>query len=113
MKTTLLLTLQLLATLGAALAQDPGWPRQMTQNGSKLVYYQPQFDNWSNEKQIEGRMAISLTPSGGKPVVGVVALRAQTDVNLDAHTVRPWLWWEIRRFQRRLRLSTLKNYFQI
>src|SRR5438876_4537495 len=57
-------------------AQDPGWPREKTLQGAKLIYYQPQIDDWKDYRQLDARMAISLTPSGGKPVVGMVALRA-------------------------------------
>ena len=30
----------------AAFSQDPGWPRQITNQGGTLVYYQPQADDW-------------------------------------------------------------------
>jgi hypothetical protein len=26
--------------------QDNGWPRQFTKNGSTLICYQPQIDDW-------------------------------------------------------------------
>jgi hypothetical protein len=72
-------------TLG--LGQDPGWPRQKTNPAGKLVYYQPQVDEWNNFKDLVFRMAFSLTPKGGKQVVGVVTIHAKTDVNVDARTV--------------------------
>lgn len=87
MKRTLSVCFFLLLILGIAWAQDPGWPRQITANGATLLYYQPQIDNWSNFRQLDARMAISLTPAGGQPVLGVMSFRAQTDVNMDAHTV--------------------------
>ncbi len=68
-------------------AQDPGWPRQKTGKAGKLVYYQPQVDAWKDHKQVEFRMAFSLTPSGGQPVVGVVVMSAQTVVDIDKHLV--------------------------
>jgi hypothetical protein len=73
------------ATIG--LAQDPGWPRQKSNSSGKLVYYQPQFAEWNNYKELTFSMAFSLTPSGAKPVVGVADVHALTNVNVDDHTV--------------------------
>jgi hypothetical protein len=73
------------ATIG--LAQDPGWPRQKKSPAGRLVYYQPQVDEWRNHKELTFRMAFSLTPTGGKQAVGVVNIHADTDVNVDARTV--------------------------
>src|SRR5882757_5120590 len=66
---------------------DPGWPRQRTNEKGNLVYYQPQVDAWTNFKELAFRMAFSLTPKGGKEMVGVIELQAQTDVNIDDRTV--------------------------
>src|SRR5438105_1267692 len=66
---------------------DPGWPRQRTNEKGSLVYYQPQVDGWTNFKQLDFRMAFSLTPKGGKEIVGILELQAQTDVNVDDRSV--------------------------
>ena len=66
---------------------DPGWPRQRTNEKGSLVYYQPQVDAWTNFKQLDFRMAFSLTPKGGKEIVGILELQAQTDVNVDDRSV--------------------------
>src|SRR5438552_2579075 len=66
---------------------DPGWPRQRTNEKGSLVYYQPQVDAWTNFKQLDFRMAFSLTPKGGKEIVGILEIEAQTDVNMDDHSV--------------------------
>ena len=68
-------------------ASDPGWPRQKTTDQGSLVYYQPQVDDWKDFKQIDFRMAFSLTPKGQKEVVGVLSVQAQTAVNVDQHDV--------------------------
>ena len=81
---TSMLTL-MFATVG--LAQDPGWPRQKSNPTGKLVYYQPQVDDWTNFKELQFRMAFSLTPAGGKQTVGVLNIHAQTDVSVDDRTV--------------------------
>ncbi len=79
-----------LATAGfpvRAAADDPGWPRERDQDGAHLILYQPQVDDWKQFKQITARMAISLTPKGGKPQVGIVTLQMDTDADMDSRTV--------------------------
>src|SRR6266480_2358801 len=71
----------------AGVPADPGWPRERTNEKGRLIYYQPQVDAWTNFKQLSFRMAFSLTPKGGKEIVGVVEVQAQTDVNVDDHSV--------------------------
>jgi hypothetical protein len=48
---------------------DPGWPREVTRNGMRLVLYQPQVDEWKNFRELRARFAFTLTPKDGKPVV--------------------------------------------
>jgi hypothetical protein len=83
----LLLTSVLLLLTGASQAQDPGWPRDITKPGGKVVLYQPQIDDWKDFKEVDGRMAFTITPTGGKTHVGVVTVSMVSDVNVDAHTV--------------------------
>jgi hypothetical protein len=71
----------------AGSSADPGWPRQRSNEKGSLVYYQPQVDAWTKFKDLSFRMAFSLTPKGGKEIVGVMELEAQTDVNMDEHNV--------------------------
>src|SRR6059058_4145501 len=66
---------------------DPGWPRERTNEQGRLIYYQPQVDAWINFKDLDFRMAFSLTPKGGKEIVGILEVQAQTDVNVDDHNV--------------------------
>src|SRR5664279_3574647 len=72
---------------GAASAQDPGWPRQITKPSGKLVYYQPQIDAWTNYQTLDARLAFTITPAGGKTHVGVLTVQMQTSANVDTHTV--------------------------
>jgi hypothetical protein len=60
---------------------DPGWPRERYQNGTRLLVYQPQVDDWKNFQELTWRMAISLTPKGGKTVLGVVEMKGTTDID--------------------------------
>jgi len=87
MKKIFLNSILLFALANFCFAQDPGWPRQKSNPAGKLVYYQPQVDHWSNYKDLGFRMAFSLTPTGGKQVVGVVNVNAHTDVSVDNRTV--------------------------
>src|SRR5580704_11433853 len=79
--------LLLIAIPTLVLAEDIGWPREMTQNGARIVYYQPQIDQWSDYRTLNARMAISVTPAGGKPTLGVVSIQARTDADKVNRTV--------------------------
>jgi hypothetical protein len=87
MKTFIGASLFTLVSVTAALGQDPGWPRQMTQQGGALVYYQPQVDDWKDFTDLTWRMAFSLAPSTGKQVVGVMEMEGHTDVDNDTKMV--------------------------
>src|SRR5271156_1307912 len=82
-----------------ALAQDPGWPRQIVKPGGTLVIYQPQVDNWNNFTAITWRQAFQLTPAGGKQVVGAISFSGTTSVD---HETRMVLFYDI---------SVLNTYF--
>jgi len=87
MKRIISLLILILVSGSICMAQDPGWPRQKTSSAGRLVYYQPQVDSWTNYRDVQFRMAFSLTPTGGKQVVGVVQVKSSTDINMDARTV--------------------------
>jgi hypothetical protein len=87
MKKLILISILIVTFAGAGSAQDPGWPREKSNAGGKLVYYQPQVDDWANHSTLTFRMAFALTPKGGKQTVGVMNIQAQTDVNVDDRTV--------------------------
>jgi hypothetical protein len=70
-----------------SVAQDLGWPREKSNAGSELIYYQPQLDDWKDFRQLEARMAVSLRPVGGQPTPGVIYLRARTDADLETRNV--------------------------
>jgi len=77
----------LLVATSCAWAQDPGWPRQITKPGGRLIYYQPQVDDWNHFQQLDWRMAISITPTGGKATIGAVAMHGWTSVNSETQMV--------------------------
>src|SRR5438874_10881287 len=69
------------STAGSDQSGDPGWPREKYSNGTRLLIYQPQVDDWKNFQELTWRMAVSLTPKSGKEVVGVVEMKGNTDVD--------------------------------
>jgi hypothetical protein len=66
---------------------DPGWPRQVANEQGRLVYYQPQVDDWKNFKELDFRAAFALTPKGQKEIIGVVVLQANSEVNIADRNV--------------------------
>jgi hypothetical protein len=87
MKRITAVSLLFFASLGTAYAQDHGWPRQITKPQGTLVYYQPQVDSWNNFQELDWREAITITPAGGKEVVGAVTVHGLTSVNSESQMV--------------------------
>ena len=69
------------STAGSGQSDGSSWPRERYQDGNRLIIYQPQVDDWKNFQDLSWRMAVSLTPKGGKEVVGVVEMKGNTDVD--------------------------------
>jgi hypothetical protein len=40
------------STTGSDQSGDPGWPRERYQNGTRLIIYQPQVDDWKNFQKL-------------------------------------------------------------
>src|SRR5688572_21640352 len=68
-------------------AKDPGWPRVIERDGMRLLYEQPQIDEWKDYRSLKARVAFSLTQADGKATVGIAELRGNTVANLEARTV--------------------------
>ena len=66
---------------------DSSWPREKYSNGTRLIIYQPQVDDWKNFQDLSWRMAVSLTPKSGKTVVGVVEMKGNTSIDNVAKLV--------------------------
>src|SRR4029078_5066136 len=75
------------ATTGSGQSSDSSWPREKYSNGTQLIIYQPQVDDWKNFQDLSWRMAISLTPKGGKTAVGVVEMKGTTSIDNVAKLV--------------------------
>ena len=69
------------STSGSNQTGDSSWPREEYSNGTRLIVYQPQVDDWKNFQDLSWRMAVSLTPKTGKTVVGVVEMKGTTSVD--------------------------------
>lgn len=73
---------------GHAMAQDPGWPRELKAEGHVLRYFQPQVDSWENQRTLVARVAVNILPAGETaPVAGAVWLRSATHVDLERREV--------------------------
>ena len=68
-------------TAGSSQSGNSSWPREKYSNGTRLIIYQPQVDDWKNFQDLSWRMAISLTPKTGKEAVGVVEMKGHTDLD--------------------------------
>jgi hypothetical protein len=66
---------------------DSSWPREKYSNGTRLIIYQPQVDDWKNFQDLSWRMAVSLTPKTGKTAVGVVEMKGTTSIDNVAKLV--------------------------
>ena len=71
----------------AAPVADPGWPRVIERDGMRLLYEQPQIDEWKDYRSLKARVAFSLTQADGKATVGIAELVGNTVANLEARTV--------------------------
>src|SRR6476660_680350 len=69
------------STTGSGQSGGSSWPREKYSNGTRLIIYQPQVDDWKNFQDLSWRMAISLTPKGGKTAVGVVEMKGNTNID--------------------------------
>lgn len=69
-----------------------GWPREYElDNGGKLLINQPQFERWSDNKQIRGTLALTYTRSSNEsPLLGTVILDADTETDLESNLVRAY-----------------------
>jgi hypothetical protein len=74
------------------LAVPLGWPREYElDNGGKLLIYQPQFERWSDNKQIRGTLALTYTRNSDEsPLLGTVILDADTETDLESNLVRTY-----------------------
>jgi hypothetical protein len=71
----------------ASTTYSPGWPRVIDRDGNHVLLYQPQIKSWTQYRTLVADTAISITPTGGKQILGVISWRANTQANVAARTV--------------------------
>src|SRR4026209_2491786 len=75
------------STAGSGQSGGSSWPREKYSNGTRLIIYQPQVDDWKNFQDLNWRMAVSITPKSGKTVLGVVEMQGNTNIDNVAKLV--------------------------
>jgi hypothetical protein len=75
------------STAGSGQSGNSSWPREKYSNGTRLIIYQPQVDDWKDFQDLSWRMAVSITPKSGKEVLGVVEMKGHTDIDNVAKVV--------------------------
>jgi len=71
----------------AAVPSDANWPREVDSGGVHLVIYQPQVDNWKDNR-IEARSAVIVTRAGDPAqIFGIVSINARTEVDRETRLV--------------------------
>ncbi len=64
------------------------WPHTVTGPSGSATLYQPQVISWPEHRTLNTRIAIGVTPTGGKvATMGVIEVAFATDVDLAARTV--------------------------
>src|SRR6476620_4239868 len=75
------------STTASGQSSDSSWPREKYSNGTRLIIYQPQVDDWKNFQDLSWRMAISIAPKSSKAVLGVVEMKGNTSIDNVAKLV--------------------------
>src|SRR6202021_1960124 len=65
----------------------PAWPKIIDRDGNHTIVYQPQLKSWEKYRPLVADTAISITPAGGKQILGVISWRANTLANVSERTV--------------------------
>jgi hypothetical protein len=70
---------------GAAPADT--WPHTVRAEGGSMPVYQPQVISWPDRQTLNTRIAMALTPNGGKAILGTVQASFSTSTDLASATV--------------------------
>jgi hypothetical protein len=65
----------------------PSWPKIFERDGNHVILYQPQLKTWQKYRELVADTAISITPQGGKQILGVISWKADTIANVSTRTV--------------------------
>jgi hypothetical protein len=75
------------SSVPASTPAAPGWPRVIDRDGNHVILYQPQLKSWQRYRELVADTAISITPQGGKQILGVISWKADTIANVSTRTV--------------------------
>jgi hypothetical protein len=75
------------SAVSASPTYNPSWPRVVDRDGNHIILYQPQIRTWQKYRELVADTAISITPQGGKQILGVISWKADTIANVSARTV--------------------------
>jgi hypothetical protein len=68
---------------------DTGWPRAVNLRNGSVIWYQPQVESWTGQKQIVAWSAVSYQPIGATaPALGTIKIEGPTHVSVDERVVR-------------------------
>src|ERR1051325_11165257 len=69
-----------------ASATDEGWPRQYSSTEGKILFYQPQLDDWDGTR-FTAHAAVAIERPGASaqtaPIYGVIWFSSNTEVDKD------------------------------
>src|ERR1700678_995074 len=71
----------------ASAPAPPSWPKVIDRDGNHVILYQPQVKTWQKYRTLVADTAISITPQGGKQILGVISWKADTLANVSLRTV--------------------------
>ena len=67
---------------------DTGWPRQVVLKSGSALWYQPQVESWTGQKQMVAWSAVAYTPKGATTAaLGTIKIEGDTRVALDDRLV--------------------------
>lgn len=75
------------ATPKAVSPEPPKWPVELVKDGARLVIYQPQLRDWQKFRDLTSDTAISFTPNGGQPLLGVATWHSVTLTDTQSRIV--------------------------
>ncbi len=68
---------------------DTGWPRTIALETGTAIWYAPQVESWTAQKDIVAWSAVAYTPTGAKePAFGTIKIEGPTAVSVDDRVVR-------------------------
>ncbi len=75
-------------TPAAVNSADPGWPREFKDGTAVVTAYQPQIEDWKDNRLITARIALTVIRAAGeKPIPGALSIEAETVIDQERREV--------------------------